>query len=65
MASDVAREDEIAFGWKLGVFAGLAVLAVAWAPFWGMDRIPFTRCGATWTTPPRSTSSGNSASRGC
>ena len=42
MASDVAREDEIGFGWKLGVLAGLAALAVAWAPFWGMGHIPFS-----------------------
>jgi iron complex transport system permease protein len=42
VASDGTREDEIGFGWKLGVFAGLAVLAVAWAPFWGMDHIPFS-----------------------
>jgi iron complex transport system permease protein len=42
VASDLTREDEIGFGWKLGVFAGLAVLAVAWAPFWGMERVPFS-----------------------
>jgi len=41
VASDGGREDEIGFGWKLGVLAGMAVLAVAWAPFCGMDRIPF------------------------
>jgi iron complex transport system permease protein len=42
VASDLTREDEIGFGWKLGVFAGLAVLALAWAPFWGIDHIPFS-----------------------
>ncbi len=42
VASELAREDEIGHGWTLGVFAGLAVLAVAWAPFWGMEHIPFS-----------------------
>jgi iron complex transport system permease protein len=42
VASDGTREDEIGFGWKLGVFAGLAALAVVWAPFVGMDRIPLS-----------------------
>ena len=46
MASDGAREHEIGFGWKLGVFAGLAALAVAWAPFWGHVRIPLS---ALWS----------------
>jgi iron complex transport system permease protein len=41
VASEVTREDEIGFGWKLGVVAGLATLAVAWAPFWGIEHVPF------------------------
>jgi iron complex transport system permease protein len=47
VASDGATEDEIGFGWKLGVFAGLAVLAVACAPFCGMGRVPLS---ALWGT---------------
>jgi iron complex transport system permease protein len=39
VASEVAREDEIGVGWKIGVFAGLAVLALGWAPFWGTEHI--------------------------
>ena len=30
------------------------MLAVGWAPFWGMEHIPFARCGARRTTTPRS-----------
>ena len=45
MASELARKNEIAYGWKLGLLAALAVLAVAWAPFWpfwGVDHIPLS-----------------------
>lgn len=42
MASEGTREDEIGFGWKIGVFAGLAALVVAWSPFYGMENIPFS-----------------------
>jgi iron complex transport system permease protein len=42
VASEGIREDEIGFGWKLGVVAGLAALAVAWGPFWGMGHIPLS-----------------------
>jgi iron complex transport system permease protein len=42
VASEVAREDEIGFGWKIAVFAGLAAGALAWTPFWGRDRIPLS-----------------------
>jgi iron complex transport system permease protein len=42
VASEHTREDEIAAGWKIAVFAGLAALALLWTPFWGIDRIPFS-----------------------
>lgn len=42
MASQGPREDEIGPGWTIGTLFGLAVLAVAWAPFWGMEHIPFS-----------------------
>jgi iron complex transport system permease protein len=42
VASEDRREDEIGFGWQIAVFAGIAVLALAWAPFVGMDRVPFS-----------------------
>lgn len=41
MASESPREDEIGFGWTLGTFLGFAVLVLAWAPFWGVESIPF------------------------
>ena len=46
MASQGTREDEIGFGWKVGVFAGFAALVVAWAPFWGYEHIPLS---ALWS----------------
>jgi len=45
VASQGPRQDEIAPGWTIGTLFGLAVLSVAWAPFWGMESIPF---GALW-----------------
>ncbi|MBN1395191.1 MAG: iron ABC transporter permease [Pirellulales bacterium] len=41
MASQGPREDEIGPGWTIGTMFCLAALAVAWAPFWGMEHIPF------------------------
>lgn len=42
MASEGRREDEIGYGWQIAVFAGIAALTLAWSPFLGMDRIPFS-----------------------
>jgi iron complex transport system permease protein len=42
VASEDRREDEIGFGWQVAVFAGLAALALLWAPFVGMERIPLS-----------------------
>jgi iron complex transport system permease protein len=42
VASERTREDEIAVGWKIAVFAGLAALVLLWTPFWGIDRVPFS-----------------------
>jgi iron complex transport system permease protein len=36
------REDEIALGWKIGVVLGIVVLTLAWAPFRGAEKIPFS-----------------------
>ena len=41
MASQGPRQDEIAPVWTIGALLGLAVLSVAWAPFWGMENIHF------------------------
>lgn len=41
MASEGPRQDEIGPGWTIGALLGLAVLSVAWAPFWGMESIHF------------------------
>ena len=67
MASESPREDEIGRGWTIGTFLVLAVVAVLWAPFWGMEHIPFR---ALWGDVRQrlhdwSKSSGSSASRGC
>jgi iron complex transport system permease protein len=40
VASATAREDEVGFGWKLATLAVLAVVATAWAPFWGAEPVP-------------------------
>lgn len=42
MAREIAREDEIGFGWQLSTFVGLAVLALAWSPFIGPEQIPLS-----------------------
>ncbi len=42
MASEIAREDEIGIGWKIGTLAVFAAVAVAWAPFVGAESIPFS-----------------------
>ena len=63
MASQGAREDEIAPDWKIGVFLGIAALTVAWSPFWGIENIPFTPSGAAWTTTRPFASCGRCASR--
>ena len=52
MASQGPREDEVGPGWTIGTLFGLAVLAVAWAPFWGMEYIPFS---ALWGNADDST----------
>ncbi len=52
MASQGPREDEIGPGWTIGALLGLAVLAVVWAPFWGMENIPFA---ALWGNTTDST----------
>jgi iron complex transport system permease protein len=41
VAREGVREKERSPLWTIGVFLGLAVLAVLWAPFWGMEHIPF------------------------
>jgi iron complex transport system permease protein len=41
VARESPREDEIGRGWTIGTFLALAVLAVLWAPFWGMEYVPF------------------------
>ncbi len=41
MASQGPREDEVGPGWTIGTMVCLAALSVAWAPFWGMEKIPF------------------------
>ena len=41
VARESPREDEIGRGWTIGTFLVLAVVAVLWAPFWGMEHIPF------------------------
>ncbi|MEN6452511.1 MAG: iron ABC transporter permease [Thermoguttaceae bacterium] len=41
MASESPRKDEIARSLMVGALFMLAVLVVLWAPFWGMQRIPF------------------------
>jgi iron complex transport system permease protein len=54
VASEKPREDEIAIGWTIAAFLGLAVAAVLWAPFWplwemdGARRIAFS---ALWGDP--------------
>ena len=40
MASQGPREDEINPGWTIGTMVCLAALAIAWAPFWGIEHIP-------------------------
>jgi iron complex transport system permease protein len=42
VAREDRREDEIGFGWQIGVFASLAALALLWAPLLGTDRIPLS-----------------------
>ncbi len=42
MARAIAREHEIGFGWQLGAFVALAVLALAWAPFVGPEHVPLS-----------------------
>jgi iron complex transport system permease protein len=39
------REDEISPAWTIGTLLGLALLALVWAPFWGVESIPL---GALW-----------------
>lgn len=41
MASQDPREDEIGPGWTIGTLMGLALVSLAWAPFWGMEPVPF------------------------
>ncbi len=40
MARESPREDEIGRGWTIGTFLVLALVAVLWSPFWGMEPIP-------------------------